>query len=288
METRLIGEEKGLFVHWRRFDAEFEGLILQGEEGTRLRALLPGMADAARDSELSLEGTLDGAPFTIEMERDEKGRLSGSVEGMVFAGTSEARAFVEVVRVRGIRPGSALGRLTLDGYADGRRIRVALESGRVTLIDRGAGTPTRRAVTIGPHDALEVRVLPATLEDVSAKLLGEAGLVPRGQRFEAKFEALTLNGGDVEPLVNLLRAALRARPRSELELNGTLEYKPFTAKLDLDREGRGRLRLEGFVFASEAEVHQFLARFEGAEGLAGLTLAGSVAGETLRRTQGRP
>jgi hypothetical protein len=88
-------------------------------------------------------------------------------------------------------------------------------------------------------------------------------------------------------LVNLLRAALRAHPRSKLELEGTLEGQPFTAKLDLDREGRGRLRLEGFVFANAGAVDLFLARFAGAEGLEELTLTGSMVGQKLRRTHGR-
>jgi hypothetical protein len=90
---------------------------------------------------------------------------------------------------------------------------------------------------------------------------------------------------DVQPLVDLLRAALRARPRSELELDGTLEGRPFTVKLAIDHEGRARLELEGFVFASAREVDQFLARFEGAEGLRELIVTGSVAGQHLRRTQ---
>jgi hypothetical protein len=285
VESRLLGEKVLLGGEWwqrSRFNAEFEGLALRVDEGSRLRALLPEMTRAARDSELSLDGTLEGAPFTIEMERDDKFRLSGGVKGMVFAGTNEAQAFVESFMSAG-----PTTKLTLDGYADGRRIRVTLESGRVTLVDRGAGIPRRGIDMVKRDDALEVRVLPATLEDVHEKLLGEDGLVPRGQRFEAEFEALTLTAGDIEPLVNLLRAALRARPRSDLELNGTLEDQPFKAKLDLDRKGRGRLRLEGFVFASEAEVDPFLARFEGAEGLRELTLTGSAAGHTLRRTLGR-
>ena len=68
---------------------------------------------------------------------------------------------------------------------------------------------------------------------------------------------------------------------------GTLKGQPFRAKLDLDREGRGRVRLEGFVFASAGEVDSFLARFEGAERSVELMLTGTVAGHTIRRTRGR-
>jgi hypothetical protein len=140
---------------------------------------------------------------------------------------------------------------------------------------------------VKPDDALDVLVLPATLEDVREKLLDERGLVTRGQRFEAEFEALVLVEADVEQLVALLRASLRAHPRSELKLEGMLEHRPFRVELDTDREGLARLALEGFVFASDREVDQFLARFEGAEGLRQLIVAGSVAGQKLRRTQGR-
>jgi hypothetical protein len=139
-------------------------------------------------------------------------------------------------------------KLTLDGYAAGRRIRLTLASGRVTLVDRGTGLPEHQAEKTDRDDALEVRVLPATLEDVRTKLLGERGLVTRGQRFEAEFEELTLAVEDAGPLVDLLRAVLAARPRSELELDGTLENLPFKVKLAKDREGRARLTLDGFVF----------------------------------------
>jgi len=156
--------------------------------------------------------------------------------------------------------------------------------GGVAVVDRGAGVPARRTDTVKPDDALKVRVLPATLALAREKLLGKQGLVTRGQRFEAEFEALLLAVEDVDPLVDLLRAALPARPRSELQLDGTLGGRPFKAKLTVDREGRGRLGLEGFTFASGQDVDQFIARFAGAEGLRELTLVGTMAGQHLRHT----
>lgn len=70
VEARLLGED-GLLRGIQRFDAEFEGLTLQAEEGRRLRALLREVARAPWDSELTLEGTVDGAPFAIEIEKDD-------------------------------------------------------------------------------------------------------------------------------------------------------------------------------------------------------------------------
>jgi hypothetical protein len=274
----LFGES-GLLQGSRRFDAEFEGVTLQAEEGRRLRALLPEVARAPRGSEFTLAGMIDGVPFTIEMEKDAKTRVSADLEGLVFAHPSEAQAFVESFGPP--RPGAEV---TLDGYAGGRRIRVTLRREGVAVADRGPGAPPRRAERIEPDDALEMHVLPATLEDIRAKLLGEQGLVTRGQRFEAEFEEVALVVDDIESLIDLFRSALRARPRSELELDGTLEGLPFTATLAVDREGRSRLGFEGFLFATEAAVDQFVARFKDAEGLRELTVTGSVAGHKLHRT----
>ena len=88
---------------------------------------------------------------------------------------------------------------------------------------------------MAPDDALEIRVLPATLEDVRAKLLGERGLVTRGERFDAEFEALALA---------------------------------------VDRESHAHMELEAFVFASEQDVGRFLARFESADGQRELSVTG--------------
>jgi hypothetical protein len=138
---------------------------------------------------------------------------------------------------------------------------------------------------VKPDDALEVHVLPATLEHARETLFGKHGLVTRRQRFEAQFEAVALAVEDVEPLVDLLRAAPRARPRSELELEGPLQGLPFKATLAVDREGRGRVERVGFVFASEPDVDLFVGRFEGADGLRELTIKGSVVGRQLYRTR---
>lgn len=175
-------------------------------------------------------------------------------------------------------------RLRLDGYASGRRLRVTLGPEGLVVTDRGAGVPKRRVDKMEPDDALEVRVLPASPEDVRERLVGERGLVMRGQRFEAEFEDLALAVEDAGPLVDLIRAAMGARPRSKLEIDGTLEALPFKAKLAKDRGGSVRLGLEGFLFASEQDVDQFIARFASAEGLRELTLVGTVAGQKLRRT----
>ena len=280
VEARLLGDDDGLFHGLQRFDAEFEELALRADEGQRLRAFLPEIARAPWDSELTLEGTIDGAPFTIKMERDDEGRVSGSLEGLVFDSSGRARDFVA-----SFVPAGPTAKLTLDGYAGGRRIRVTLEPEGVALADRGAGVPARETEETEPDDALEVRVLPATLEEARERLLGERGLVTRGQRFEAEFEKLALAVEDVEPLVDLLRAALGARPRSELELDGTLEGLPFEAKLAIDREGRAHLVLEGFVFASEQDVDRFLARFENADAPLEMTVVGLVGGQKVRRTR---
>lgn len=276
VEARLLGDD-GLFRGLQRFDAEFDGLALRADEGQRLRAFLPEIARAPWDSELTLEGTIDGAPFTIKMERDDEGCVSGSLEGLVFDSSGRARDFIASF--------VPTAKLTLDGYAGGRRIRVTLEPEGVAPADRGAGVPAHETEETEPDDALEVRVLPATLEDARERLLGERGLVTRGQRFEAEFEKLALAVEDVEPLVDLLRAALGARPRSELELDGTLEGLPFEAKLAIDRKGRARLVLEGFVFASEQDVDRFLARFENADAPLEMTVVGLVAGQKVRRTR---
>ena len=156
------------------------------------------------------------------------------------------------------------------------------------VIDRGAGVPARWKDPAKPDDALQVELLPATLEDVREKLLGEHGVVTRGQRFDAEFEGLALALEDVGPLIELLRATLRARPESELDLKGTMEGLPLKAKVKMDREGGGRVTLDGLAFASQQDVDRLLARFEGAEGLRELTLTGSVAGQTLRRVWQEP
>jgi hypothetical protein len=279
LEGRLFGEG-GFLLGSRRFDAEFEEVTLRAEEGRRLRALLPQIARAPRDSRFTLEGTIDGVPFTIEMEKDEKTRISADFEGLEFVHPDEARGFVESFGPA--RPGVEV---TLDGYAGGRRIHVTLRRGGVTLADRGAGLPGRRIERIEPDEALKVRILPATLEDIREKLLGERGLVTRGQRFEAEFEDVAVTVEDIKLFGELFRGALRARPRSELKLEGALEGVPFKAELLVDREGHSRLGFEGFVFASEHDVDEFLDRFDGVDGLRELTVTGSVAGRGIRRSQ---
>lgn len=281
VEAMLFGAA-GVVAKHQRFDGEFEGMALRAEEAWRLRTLMRDAMDAPWGSDLECSGTIDGAPFKLEMEKHKAGRVRVSFEGLVFDDEPQAREFVApFVGVEGLR------KLELEGFAAARRIRITIGPGGgpegLVVTDRGAGLPAPRSETVKPDDPLKVRVLPATLPIVREKLLGEQGLVTREQRFDAEFEALALAAKDVEPLVALLRAALRARPRSELELDGTLEGRPFKTKLAVDRQGHGRLELEGFVFASLPEVDRFLARFERTDGLRELTLTGEVAGQKLRR-----
>ena len=209
--------------------------------------------------------------------------MNATLEGLVFGEPAEAGALIQSFVNAG-----RVDELRLDGYAGGRRVRATFGRAGVTVVDRGAGAPARRTDAVKPDDALEVELLPATLEDVREKLLGEHGVVTRGQRFDGEFEGLALAVEDVEPLVELLRAALRARPLSEIDLEGTLEGLPFKAKVEVDREGHSRVTLDGLTFASEQDVDRLIARFEGAEGLRELTITGSAAGQKLRRVWQEP
>jgi len=279
----LVAGDAGAVQGTQHFDAEFDGMALRAEDAWRLRTLTRDAMDAPWGSGLMCNGTIDGVPFKLKMEKHKAGRVGVTLEGFVFDGESEARAFVApFVGAEGLR------KLELEGFAGGRAIGITINpgggAGDLVLVDRGAAIPVRLPDMVTLDDALKVHVSPATLAAARTMILGEPGLVPRGQRFQAEFEDFALTVDDVEPLADLLRAALRAHPRSKLELDGTFADGRFNATLTVDRRGHGRLELAGFVFASAPDLDRFLARIEGADGLNELTFTGTVAGQKYRHS----
>jgi hypothetical protein len=186
VERYLVGDQ-GVVGGLQRFDATFEGLMLAEADKHALWALVrETLRAAAWGSELTVRGAVDGVPFTIELERDRKGRRSLRMDGLVFVAAGEAsdlaRSFVSVTTPL---------ELSIDGYAAGRRIRVTHGPGGVAVTDRGPGAPTRPVQEAASNKALEVRVRPATLEHGS-RLFGPTGPGSRGQRFDAKLEDMAL------------------------------------------------------------------------------------------------
>ena len=131
----------------------------------------------------------------------------------------------------------------------------------------------------------EVKAARKSLGDVETIMLGtrESPGLAAG-RFEARFSDLALTNPDLETLQRLLREAMIGPGESELRIDGTLDGRPFEAKLERNSAGRARLKFEGLHFAAEPEVDTFLAAFTG-PGLRRVDFDGEVEGRRVRRSR---
>lgn len=112
----------------------------------------------------------------------------------------------------------------------------------------------------------KVRLEKSSLADVERVLVGTAagrGLISSATRFDAEFRRLAIGTDHLAVVQKVMRESIAALPGSELKLAGTLDGRPFEAKMERSRSGRVRVRFAGLRFATEDEVRAFLAPFEG-------------------------
>jgi hypothetical protein len=102
--------------------------------------------------------------------------------------------------------------------------------------------------------------------------------------FEARFKQLSLTEGEVPRLRDLVKQAVAAAPGSELKCTGEVVGAKYEVSMRTDKAGRAEVKLEGFVFASEQQMEEFLAPFTPAESV---RLEGRVAGRQVKINRGR-
>jgi hypothetical protein len=102
--------------------------------------------------------------------------------------------------------------------------------------------------------------------------------------FEARFKQLSLTEDDVPHLRDLVKQAVAAAPGSELKCTGEAAGTKFEVAMRKDKAGRAVVRFQGFTFASEQQMEEFLAPFTQAESV---RFEGRVTGRQVKINRGR-
>ena len=114
----------GLVTADKHFKASFRDVVLTGRDASLLRQIVQDAASLPSDSELTIQGAIDGKPFEVRMRSNERGRKEAKLEGLVFADRHEALSFLDALRDRGMREAK------LRGSVDGQRIEGRIEDGK--------------------------------------------------------------------------------------------------------------------------------------------------------------
>jgi hypothetical protein len=93
VELRLFGKG-GLVPGPRRFEAEFERMVLTGDDAWRLRTFIKDALVAPPGSELRFKGTINTKKFKAKMEKDKKGLAEVEFEGLAFQNEAEMEDFL--------------------------------------------------------------------------------------------------------------------------------------------------------------------------------------------------
>ena len=109
-------------------------------------------------------------------------------------------------------------------------------------------------------------------------------LIQGSAPFEARFKQLSLTEEEVPRLRDLVKQAVAAAPGSELKCTGEVVGAKYKVSMRKDKAGRAEVKLEGFAFASEQQMEEFLAPFTPAESV---RLEGRVAGSQVKINRGR-
>lgn len=125
------------------------------------------------------------------------------------------------------------------------------------LVAQAVGRPIRRP----PPAKVEVKLKRPTLDEVERRLVGPGGIVGGDARFEVEIEDLALTAPDVGRVRTLLQQALTAPRGSDLKVEGTIDGRDFKARLEKNKAGRSEMKLEGFQFADDARLREFVAPF---------------------------
>ncbi|HET9489599.1 MAG TPA: hypothetical protein VFR64_07585, partial [Methylomirabilota bacterium] len=131
------------------------------------------------------------------------------------------------------------------------------------------------------NEAHKVTVEPATLAQAEAALFGPAGLVEGSQRFEAKFQGLTLTAKDLPRLRTMMKDAAASPWRSEVQFRGTIDGVAFKAEMDKGSSGRAEYTFEGLQFDDEEQASAFLTPLRG-RGVREVKLVGAAGGQSTK------
>jgi hypothetical protein len=130
----------------------------------------------------------------------------------------------------------------------------------------------------------EIRLTGKSLGDVETIVLGKTS--PPGLaagRFDARFNQVTLSAADVERLRRLILESIAGQGESELRLAGTIDGRPFEARMERNGAGRARVRFDGLRFVADPDVDAFLAAFTG-PGVRRVDIRGEAAGRPIERS----
>ena len=128
IRARLPGEG-GPLPAGKRFDAKFQQVTLTGADMTALHDLIREALALPPASELKIDGTVDGGPLKVKIDRNKAGRTEVELDGLAFADQEQLTTFVAAFK----RP--ELKELDL-------KARVGDQPVRVQLGPKGATKPS--------------------------------------------------------------------------------------------------------------------------------------------------
>ena len=117
IEAVMLGTRETPGLAAGRFEARFSELALTNPDLVTLQRLFRESMTGPGESELKLDGTLDGRRFQAKLERNSAGRARLKFEGLTFAAEPDVDTFLDAFA----RPG--LRRVELEGEAGGRRVK---------------------------------------------------------------------------------------------------------------------------------------------------------------------
>jgi hypothetical protein len=124
VRTRLVGASggpAGLFAGGQSFEADFLGLTLEAAQGPDVLSLVLETVALPSGSEVTLDGTLGGAPFKAKWRRDRRDRLDVALRGVPVP---ERTALLDLARTlleRGV------AKLRIDYALADRRVQLEFE-----------------------------------------------------------------------------------------------------------------------------------------------------------------
>lgn len=113
------------------FEAKFQGVDVTTADQGQLRDIVTGLANLPRDSEVKIQGTVDGRPFEVKAE-NEAGRTEVKVEGLAFNDFAGLEAFLR-----------QFSEAKFEGVVAGQRVEAKFEEGRLKVENEGVSGDRR-------------------------------------------------------------------------------------------------------------------------------------------------
>ncbi len=114
----------GLMNAGKPFKASFRDVVLTNQDAPHLRQIVEDAANLPPDSDVMIRGSIDGKPFVVQMESNEKGLKEAKIDGLVFTNRHEALSFLEILKDRGMREAK------LRGSVEGQLVRGRIDDGK--------------------------------------------------------------------------------------------------------------------------------------------------------------